>query len=295
MTDPTHPHHDPEAADRDDTGAAGPAAFAPSWRPFQTAIEGLASSSDWPVGNTVSVRASSVYLPHLDTTRGADDAVTDDDDLGVRQVVRVDTNYKPTRPGQHPVELSRVAAIELAAAVLTAVEDTFHYSRVGRLRPREAVEVLRAVEAVDAALLELRSHALNDLHHPDTADPDSADPVAGPDRSGADEPGEPAGTTVGLTQAVEPESEAAAPAAVEPLGWEEQARRAVAAVFTPGVAETVTTSDAFGALAYRLREHHDSTGAGPRAVLAGLDPDVLDFAARADDPAAFLASRVAQL
>jgi hypothetical protein len=77
--------------------------------------------------------------------------------------VRVDTNYKPTRVGEHPVDLGRNEAAGLAAALLEAIEDTFHYGRVGELRAIEAAQLLSALDEVDYALANLRAHALDDL------------------------------------------------------------------------------------------------------------------------------------
>ena len=84
-------------------------------------------------------------------------------DYGVRQLVRVDTNYKPSRRGEHSVDLDGVEAVRLAAAVLETIEDTFHYGRVGELRAIEAAQLLSALDEVDYALANLRAHALGDL------------------------------------------------------------------------------------------------------------------------------------
>ena len=59
--------------------------------------------------------------------------------------------------------LTRIDAIALAGAVLQATEDTFHFSRCGRLRAVEAKEVLVAIQDVDLRLNQLREHALADL------------------------------------------------------------------------------------------------------------------------------------
>ncbi len=58
--------------------------------------------------------------------------------------------------------------------MLTAVENTFHEARVGRLRPGEAGELLVRLEEVDTALFELRSHALNYLLAEVGLDPETA-------------------------------------------------------------------------------------------------------------------------
>jgi hypothetical protein len=61
--------------------------------------------------------------------------------------------------------VARVDAIQLAAHVLAATEDTFHYTRCGQLRATEAAALLRALDQVDAVLSGLRQHALEDLLH----------------------------------------------------------------------------------------------------------------------------------
>lgn len=92
--------------------------------------------------------------------------------------MQVDTNYKPTRTSEHPVELTRPDAVRLSASVLAAVEDTFHATRVGELHAGEAAELFEALEDLDCALAGLRAHALSDLlrrvgldEHTTTVDP----------------------------------------------------------------------------------------------------------------------------
>ena len=56
----------------------------------------------------------------------------------------------------------------------------------------------------------------------------------------------------------------------------------------PGLAGEITSSDAFGALAWRLfQDGRDLTD-----ILDDLDPDDRRFLTVADDPAAYLASRI---
>lgn len=146
--------------------------------PFEEAITGWTANpeslEDWP--NTVTVRSTEGYMPNEDGLypRTQDRDIDDDyaDQTEQRQLVEVDTNYKPTRPGQHPVLLSRPDAIQFAAHVLAAVEDTFHYSRIGRLRAVEAAELLRLLPEVEGALAQLRAHALDDLLRDTGSDPD---------------------------------------------------------------------------------------------------------------------------
>ena len=126
-------------------------------KPYENSFEGVAL--DGARANTVSVTTISVVDP---TARSEDDAEWAAD-YGERQLVRVDTNYKPTRLGEHPVDLGRNEAAGLAAALLEAIEDTFHYGRVGELRAIEAAQLLSALDEVDHALANLRAHALDDL------------------------------------------------------------------------------------------------------------------------------------
>ena len=44
------------------------------------------------------------------------------DQFGERGLVRIDTNYKATRPGEHRVRLTRADAVQLAGAVLQATK-----------------------------------------------------------------------------------------------------------------------------------------------------------------------------
>jgi hypothetical protein len=116
--------------------------------PYKRSLDGTAP--DGGRANNVLVTAVAVYDP----TEHPDEEAMWAADFGERQLVRVDTNYKATRRGEHPVDLSRPDAARLAAAVLEALEDTFHLqprrraargggrptaerARRGRLRARE--------------------------------------------------------------------------------------------------------------------------------------------------------------
>lgn len=77
--------------------------------------------------------------------------------------------------------------------------------------------------------------------------------------------------------------------------WDEQVRAGVHAVFGNQTGETIVESEAFGALAYRLRQHLDQDGDTPADVLTALDEADHRFAGRANNPAAFLARKVAEL
>ncbi|MGH2948691.1 MAG: hypothetical protein ACRDPC_20950 [Solirubrobacteraceae bacterium] len=125
--------------------------------PYESSFQGVALDGEW--ANTVTVTTVALYDPTERPEEEAEWAA----DYGERQLVRVDTNYKPARMGQHPVDLARAEAAGLAAAVLEAIEDTFHYGRVGELRAAEATQLMTALDEVDYALANLRSHALGDL------------------------------------------------------------------------------------------------------------------------------------
>ena len=152
--------------------ATGAAAAWPEWLPLPAPDEPLRIVfTGEPVdevvllGNTITIEVVEAPNPGF-----ADQMVDGDEgawaaDTATRRLVRFDANYKSTRPGPHPVDLTRQTAAALAAAVLLAVEETFHYSRVGSLRAAEALALLAALEEVDTALLDLRSHALSDLTH----------------------------------------------------------------------------------------------------------------------------------
>ena len=135
--------------------------------PYEKSLKGTVPEGAW--ADTVTVRTVTVHDPTERPEEEAEWAA----DYGDRQLVRVDTNYKATRAGEHPVDLSRPDAARLAAAVLEAIEDTFHYGRVGELRVVEAAQLLSVLDEVDYALAQLRSHALGDLCKRIGVDPDA--------------------------------------------------------------------------------------------------------------------------
>ncbi|OXM49561.1 hypothetical protein CFP71_29900 [Amycolatopsis thailandensis] len=131
---------------------------------FSTCFEGWTPNPDdleqWP--NSVRVEVVEGYDPTF--TGEVTDKEMEYADCGEeRQLVEIDTNYKPTRDSEYPVRLTRCDAVKLAAALLEAAEDTFHYSRCGRLRPAEAKDLLDAIRDTEHQLSELRDHAPNDL------------------------------------------------------------------------------------------------------------------------------------
>jgi hypothetical protein len=169
MNEPHDPHqHDPHPPDEPD--AAAPTADLPPWpmpaleAPVRMVFTGEPVDDDWPLGNTVTVEVIETDNPSFvaDTAQARDEAEWAADGY-TRPLVRIDTNYKESRPGPPPVELTRLVAVDMAAALLAAVEDTFHRSRYGRLDASKALALLQRLDGVDAALLELRAHTVADL------------------------------------------------------------------------------------------------------------------------------------
>lgn len=74
--------------------------------------------------------------------------------------VHVDTNYKHTRPGQHPVDLSFVDAVKAARALIEAAALTYNRSQED---PAQSWDLLSALSAVDAEVSDLRDSLLLDL------------------------------------------------------------------------------------------------------------------------------------
>jgi hypothetical protein len=72
-------------------------------------------------------------------------------------------------------------------------------------------------------------------------------------------------------------------------------RDAVRAAFDGDTSELIVDDDAFGALAYRVKEHCKHTGDTPDEVFTQIDEDALEFVPEADNPAAFLAAKVRDL
>jgi hypothetical protein len=224
-------------------------------------------------------------VEHWDAGFGGEVTDTDEDyaDRGaVWELVEIDTNYKPSRPGQHPVRLTRPDAVKLAGSVLEATEDTFHYLRCGRLRPIEAKELLEALQHVEYQLNEIREHALGDLLEGVGLSHD-------PDAEKADTNEEP------------PEAEAPVSAPIpawrgtwpaETTGFDEQLAAALGDAFPVSVTATIIASGAFGALAYKVSRCCQEAGETPAQVLNSVSADERAFALHADDPAAFLASRI---
>lgn len=94
---------------------------------FRASFDGDSRHPDEPA-NTVTVEAVTV-TSHDPAGEHESEHVDSDihaDTYGDRELVEIDTNHKPTRPGPHPVRLTRTHAVALAAAVLEATEDTFH-------------------------------------------------------------------------------------------------------------------------------------------------------------------------
>lgn len=266
-------------------------------RPFVASFQGWTPDPDdleqWP--NSVRVEVVEGY----DTTVTGE--VTDDDlkyaDLGeVRYLVEVDTNYKPSRDG-NPVRLTRTDAAHLAAAVLEAVSDTFASRDLGFLRRDEALDLMFALEPVATALQRLRFAALADLS--EELDDGNDQPASVEAAHDATASGTPVSKPIpALARPTEETPEAAA--AREPLAedagevsftLEQQFGDALGAVFGNNLHE-IASSDAYGALKYKVLHRCQRTGESPRQVLDTISASDRAFAGRANDPAAFLASRI---
>ncbi|WP_103348699.1 hypothetical protein [Amycolatopsis sp. CA-128772] len=269
-------------------------------RPFSASFEGWTPDPEdleqWP--NSVRVEVVEGY----DSTFTGE--VTDDDlnhaDYGeTRQLVEIDTNYKPTRDGQHPVRLTRGDAARLAATVLGAIGDTFTSRHLGSLRAGEAVDLMLALETVATTLQRVRFSALADLAE-ELEPADADEDTTGPDLAEAAESGEvPVSKPIPALAAPAGErGEQESPAADgdeaegEPeLTVEQQFADALGAVFGKDV-RAIARSDAYGALKYKVLARCEDTGETPRQVLDTISADDRAFISRANDPAALLASRV---
>jgi hypothetical protein len=75
-------------------------------------------------------------------------------------LVRVDTNYKPTRLSQYPVSLSLVDAVKSAAAILRAALVGVHQSD-----DADAVALLEALQDVDGDAHDLRTVLLREVRN----------------------------------------------------------------------------------------------------------------------------------
>lgn len=75
-------------------------------------------------------------------------------------VVQVDTNYKPTRQSEYPVNLSLVDALKAAAALVRSVMSGYHMSD-----DVDAVELLLASQDVDGDIHDLRTVLLREVRN----------------------------------------------------------------------------------------------------------------------------------
>ncbi|MFC9250634.1 hypothetical protein [Amycolatopsis thailandensis] len=79
------------------------------------------------------------------------------------------------------------------------------------------------------------------------------------------------------------------------LAWRCGVKDALRGQFPAELAKEVERADAFGAVVYRVREFAREHDLAPFEVLAAISPEDKEFTGRADDPAAFLASKVRDL
>jgi hypothetical protein len=106
-------------------------------------FESLTVDPDSEVPPTLSIEATSSFAG--DTETG---------------LVRVDTNYKPTRLSQYPVSLSLVDAVKSAAAILRAALIGVHQSD-----DADAVALLEALQVVDGDAHDLRTVLLREVQN----------------------------------------------------------------------------------------------------------------------------------
>ncbi|TNC20900.1 hypothetical protein [Amycolatopsis alkalitolerans] len=276
----------------------------PAFEPFRASFEGWTANpdslDDWP--NTVTVEAVTGYdSPAEEAASAAGELDLDEyaDAAGGLELVEIDTNYKATRPGQHPVRLTRTDAARLAAAILEATEDTFHYTRCGRLRPADAKELLAAIREVEHQLSELRDHALTDLLIVTGLDTDWMQDVVDNARAGKAEQHEEAAAegrhpATEAGQGAGPETPVPAWRGSWPAdtsSFDTQFADALHELY-PDAVSVFAKAAALGALAYKVNRRCQETGETPLHVLTSLDPGDRAFALNANDPAAFLASRI---
>lgn len=79
-------------------------------------------------------------------------------------LVRVDTNYKETRPGQHPVALSLLNAVNAASALIRSALTGYHQSD-----DVDALTILRAISDMDTEVQVLRDVLLREVQNIDHA------------------------------------------------------------------------------------------------------------------------------
>lgn len=153
--------------DNDDTGtpATPPFSFPPEPQPsvfYGYSPTEEPSVDDWP--NSLSIGTAEGYNPAADTPRPPgfdyDPEQQFADRYGNVGLVLIDTNYKPTRTGEHPVRLTRTDAAQAAAAL---IENIQHTIRGGKLRASETVELLTALQSVDSAVFDLRDQLIYDM------------------------------------------------------------------------------------------------------------------------------------
>lgn len=111
---------------------------------FTSASAGL----DSEISNVLSIEAASVFAG--DTETG---------------LVRVDTNYKATRPGQHPVNLSLLDAVKAATALVRSALDGYHQSD-----DVDALAILRSLSDMDTEVQVLRDVLLREVRNIDHAE-----------------------------------------------------------------------------------------------------------------------------
>ncbi|PWK81696.1 hypothetical protein C8D88_116107 [Lentzea atacamensis] len=93
------------------------------------------------------------------------DVVSNFTDAMETGLVRVDTNYKPTRPGKHPVDLSMTDAVGAASTLVQAALSAYHQTD-----EVDALTVMRALTELDGEIHLLRSVLLRDMRNVPTSE-----------------------------------------------------------------------------------------------------------------------------
>jgi hypothetical protein len=244
----------------------------PTPKAFTASFAGWATApDDW--SNSVTVHA----VEHWDAGFGGEVTDTDDDyaDRGaVRELVEIDTNYKPTRPGLHPVRLTRADAVTFSPPPCSKPP------RTPSTTPAAASSGRPKQRSCSRRCAPLSSSSANSAN---TSWPTSST----------------APVTASSRRPYRPRSRKRRPAESAPAAElipaipvaDDSLAGAIVTLF-PTAAGAIMDSDAFGALSHKVNRRCQDTGETPTQVLSSIDPDDRAFAPNAADPAAFLASRI---
>lgn len=131
----------------------------PYWATFFSYTD---PDDDLALPSSVVVELATGHAPATNDIRDQS-AVRFADGLGEVQLIQVDTNYKPDRTSDNAAKLRRADAIKLSAALLAATSHSFSFTKLGRLRPAQAADLLEVLRDTERQLGELRDHLMEDL------------------------------------------------------------------------------------------------------------------------------------